>query len=139
MSPYGPAGAHYLRETVETATPATRLVMLYDRLVTDLVRAEAALTSDPVDFEAANATLQHAQEIVSLLDATLDVTLWAGAENLRSLYRWTLGLLLSANLAKDPQPVRDCLATIEPLRAAWRGAALATVTPASPLVGSSVS
>jgi flagellar protein FliS len=111
--------------------------MLYDRLMTDLVRAEAALTSTPVDFEAANTTLQHAQEIISLLDVTLNVAAWSGAENLRSLYRWTLQLLLQANLAKDPQPVRDCLATIGPLRAAWRGAALATVSSTSSLVGSS--
>jgi flagellar protein FliS len=138
MSPYRSAGAHYLRETVETASPATRLVMLYDRLVADLVRAESALTSDPVEFETANSTLQHAQEIINLLDATLDVDSWSGGKGLRALYRWNLQLLLQANLAKDPKPVRDCLASIEPLRDAWRGAALAAVSASPPLVGSSV-
>jgi flagellar protein FliS len=130
MSGYGSAGAHYLRDTVETASPATRLVMLYDRLVTDLVRAEAALVATPQDFETANTTLQHAQEIICLLDSTLDVDLWSGAQNLRALYQWTLSQLLQANLAKDPSLVRHCRATVEPLRDAWRGAALAVASTA---------
>jgi flagellar protein FliS len=128
VSPYGSAGAHYLRETIQTATPATRLVMLYDRLVTDLVRAEAALVNEPIDFETANSTLKHAQEIISLLDVTLDAEIWSGAENLRALYRWTLNQLLQANLAKDASLVRSARATIEPLRDAWRAAAVTVAT-----------
>jgi flagellar secretion chaperone FliS len=131
MSGYGSAGAHYLRDTVETATPATRLVMLYDRLVTDLMRAEAAIVASPTDFETANSTLQHAQEIICLLDSTLDITVWEGASKLRALYQWTLGLLLRANLTKDASLVRDCRATIEPLRDAWRGAGLAIASNAT--------
>ena len=67
----------YVQDAVSTASPATLLIMLYDRLVLDLLRAEAALAEGKRD--AANEQLTHAQDIVSELAATLDVNAWDGA------------------------------------------------------------
>ena len=55
----------YVQDAVTTASPATLLVMLYDRLVLDLMRGESALRSGQRD--AANEQLNHAQDIISEL------------------------------------------------------------------------
>ena len=67
----------YVQDAVSTASPATLLVMLYDRLVLDLLRAETALRDGKRD--AANEQLAHAQDIISELANTLDVDVWEGA------------------------------------------------------------
>jgi flagellar protein FliS len=111
----------YLGESVTTASPAKLVTMLYDRLVRDLVVAEAALTSG--DFATANTQLIHAQDIIWELLAGLDTTAWSGGPGLASLYQFLIGELLGANVAKDAQRVATCRGLVEPLRDAWHKAA----------------
>jgi flagellar secretion chaperone FliS len=59
----------YLAESITTASPAKLLVMLYDRLVLDLSRAEQALLAR--DRESASQQLMHAQDIVIELRTSL--------------------------------------------------------------------
>jgi flagellar secretion chaperone FliS len=113
--------ARYLGDTVTTASPQQLLVMLYDRLALDLERAEAALTAGSRD--EANTQLQHAQEIVIELQASLKVEAWDGAPRLAALYNWLLTELITANVKADLRRVGDCRRIVEPLREAWRGAA----------------
>jgi flagellar protein FliS len=62
--PAADARARYLADAVATATPAKRIVLLYDRLWLDIQRAQAALDcADP----AARDHLEHAQRIVAEL------------------------------------------------------------------------
>ncbi|MCU1659904.1 MAG: Flagellar protein FliS, partial [Pseudonocardiales bacterium] len=79
------ARARYLRDRVLTATPAQRVVMLYDRLALDLglastVAASAvgisAVGTSAVDTDrhAVAAHLSHALEVVAELHASLDLT-----------------------------------------------------------------
>jgi flagellar protein FliS len=116
------ARARYAGTAINTASPARLLVMLYDRLVRDLVTAEQALTSQ--DLATASSELLHAQQIVLELRTSLDVTLWDGAQGLSDLYSFLHGELVGANLRKDAGRVRTCREVIEPLRDAWRTAAL---------------
>jgi flagellar secretion chaperone FliS len=116
----------YLADSVTTASPARLLVMLYDRLVLDVTRAEDALRTG--DRESAAKQLMHAQDIVIELRTTLDTSAWDGAAGLAQLYAFLLAELIAANVKGDPGKVAECRGLIEPLRDAWREAAL-TVQP----------
>jgi flagellar protein FliS len=114
--------ARYMGDTVATASPQQLLVMLYDRLALDLERAEEALVAGNKDVS--HAQLLHAQEIVLELRASLQVDVWEGGPRLAALYSWLVGELIQANLKGDIRRVRDCRQVVEPLRDAWREAAL---------------
>jgi flagellar protein FliS len=120
--------ARYLADSVTTASPAQLLVMLYDRLVLDVARAEEALRTG--DREAAAQQLMHAQDIVIELRTTLDTSTWEGAAGLAQLYAFLLTELIAANVKGDAGKVAACRALIEPLRDAWREAASTTAHPA---------
>ena len=111
----------YVQDAVSTASPATLLVMLYDRLVLDLLRAESALRDGKRD--AANEQLTHAQDIISELSNTLDVDAWDGAPQLMSVYTFLHTALVNANVKGDPEAVVACRELIEPLQDAWQRAA----------------
>ena len=113
--------ARYMGDTVTTASPQRLLVMLYDRLALDLERAEQALTTG--DRSIANEQLQHAQEIVLELQASLRVDIWDGGPRLAALYTWLLTELMRANVKGNVRAVADCRKIVEPLRDAWREAA----------------
>jgi flagellar protein FliS len=127
----GPAmRARYLADSVNTASPARLLVMLYERLVLDLSQAEAALRASR--REEGGEKLMHAQEIVLELRATLDEDAWEGAAGLAQLYGFVINELITANIKGDVARVISCRNLVEPLLDAWRQAALATAdAPAS--------
>jgi len=115
----------YLRDSINTASPAKLLIMLYDRLILDLAKGEEALRSG--ERELANDRITHAQEIVLELRTSLDVEAWSGAQGLAGLYGWLLTELIGANIARDADRVAACRALVEPLRDAWNEAATAAV------------
>jgi flagellar protein FliS len=122
------ARARYLSDTVATASPERLLVMLYERLVLDLTQAEDALRAG--DRAGASARLMHGQDIVLELRTGLDVGAWSGGPGLARLYGYLHGELVGANVRADADRVRQCRDLIEPLRDAWREAALAAATAA---------
>ena len=113
----------YLGDTVSTGSPQTLLVRLYDRLVLDLEGAEQAIADRRLD--AANSLLGHAQDIIVELHSTLQVDVWDGGPALAQLYDFCRVELVQANVAKDAARVAGVRAVLEPLRDAWRDAALA--------------
>jgi flagellar protein FliS len=123
------ARAAYTRHSVTTASPARLLIMLYERLVRDLVAAEQALGER--DMSAAHEQLVHAQAIVLELRTSLDREKWDGAAGLSDLYTFLYDELVGANIGKDATRVASCREIVEPLRDAWREAALAAATAAS--------
>jgi flagellar protein FliS len=128
QSQLGAARAQYTREAVTTASPARLLIMLYDRLVRDLVTAEAALTGG--DVAKASNELVHAQQIILELRTSLDIDAWDGAAGLADLYTFLHSELVGANLDKSLARVTSCREIIEPLRDTWRQAALQALQPA---------
>lgn len=118
---YSQQQQRYLSEAVETASPAARLVMLYDRLVLDLTRAETACANGSV--VEAHTNLIHAQQIVGVLAETLDRTVWSGAQTLYDLYDYLYRELISANLTKSAIQVANAITIVRPLAAAWHEAA----------------
>ena len=119
----------YLADSTSTASPGTLLVMLYDRLVRDLVQGEQALKDS--DFEQASESIQHAQEIILELRITLNVDVWDGAPGLSALYGFLLTELIGANIRRDPERVAACRGIVEPLRDAWREAATTVAAEAA--------
>ncbi|MFF5295633.1 flagellar export chaperone FliS [Paractinoplanes globisporus] len=115
----------YLQDSINTASPGKLLLMLYDRLVLDLMKAEEALQAN--DREQSHERLTHAQEIVLELRTSLDVEAWSGAPALANLYGYLLTELIGANIARDTDRVAACRTLVEPLRDAWREAAAAAV------------
>ncbi|MBW3087049.1 Flagellar secretion chaperone FliS [Austwickia sp. TVS 96-490-7B] len=114
----------YAQATVSTASPATLLTMLYDRLSKDLLNAEQAVVNR--DVPAAHSNLVHAQAIITELASTLDIDAWAGGEQLLAIYEFCLQELFQANIHKDAARVHSVREIIEPLREAWHQAAHAT-------------
>jgi flagellar secretion chaperone FliS len=113
--------SRYVSDSVETMSPARLLVALYDRLVLDLDRADAAIVTN--DIAGAHNALVHAQDIVSELLNTLDFDAWAASAQLASVYEYVIEQLVMANVQKDAAIVAECREIIQPLRDAWRQAA----------------
>ena len=123
--------SQYNREAILSATPARLLTMLYDRLLLDLGRAEAAQAVQ--NWPVASENLLHAQAIVSELSSSLNVTTWDGAEGLLALYNYVSTALISANINRDVERTRESIAMLEPLRQGWHEAA-AQVPTSAPIV-----
>ena len=115
----------YLADSINTASPGKLLVMLYDRLVLDLMQGEEALRAQ--DRERAADRIGHAQEIILELRTTLDVDAWEGAPGLANLYGFLLTELIGANITQDAARIASCRQLLEPLRDTWREAAAAAV------------
>ena len=116
------ARALYNRDSVLNASPAKLLVMLYDRLLLDLGRAETAQLGE--DWDTASAQLMHAQEIVGELMSSLRPESWDGGPGLMAIYTYVLNAMMRANTGRDVEKTRECTRLLEPLRLAWHEAAL---------------
>lgn len=111
----------YVSDSVATAPPSRLLVMLYDRLVLDLMIAGQSLEQG--DRQTASGRIQHAQEIIMELRATLDTSAWSGGPGLASLYSFLITELVQANVTGDRSKVESVQSFAEQLRDAWREAA----------------
>jgi len=116
--------ARYLSDRVLTATPAQRVVMLYDRLQLDLARADGAI--DPADR---GDHLDHALLVVAELAGSLDVHAGGPAENLSALYGYLIGELVAARGGRTDR-LPGARSIVESLREAWAVAAAAVLEAA---------
>lgn len=118
--PYATAGTAYASVTAQTASPQRLLTMLYDRLILDLAIAEAAMRT--ADHETTGQRLQHAQEILLELWASLDEKVWPEGAPLRSIYLWLVSELMACRIPPQPERVLAARLLLEPLRDAWKQA-----------------
>ncbi len=108
----------YQRIQTQTSSPGQLVVMLYNALVNDLRRGEAALLRD--DGEETHRVLVRAQDIVMELMASLDREQGEDlATQLADLYQYIYQRLLDANVKKDVDAVREVASLVTPLREAW--------------------
>jgi flagellar protein FliS len=113
-------------DRVPTPAPGELIARLFD--------AGCAAVREAVDaqrcgaYEAAHARLLTAQDVVAELRAALDPGAGDVAADLDGLYDWCRGLLVRANLSRDPQPALAALEVLQPLGAAWRRACLTRAT-----------
>ncbi len=113
--------AQYNRNAILSATPTQLVTMLYDRLVLDLKRAEAAQAEER--WPDAHEQLLHAQDIVAELSSSLKIDAWDGASGLFAIYVYVHQALVDANIHRNIARTREALALIEPLRESWHQAA----------------
>lgn len=118
--------ARYLRDRVLTASPAQRVVMLYDRMLLDL--RLAATADDPY---ATGTHVSHALQILAELQGSLDHGRGGPAENLAGIYGYLIGRLLEARISGDLSGVDGLITIITDLRAAWAKAAAPEATAPS--------
>ena len=114
------AQQRYRELAILSAGPERLLTMLYDRLLLDIERGEAAQRAG--DWTEANTQLQHAQSIVAELTSSL-TDAWDGSAGLRALYTFLTQTLIGANIGRDPERTRVCAELVAPLRDAWHPAA----------------
>jgi len=101
-----------------TASPARLVVMLYDRAIQSLNEAIKAIADG--DIQRRWEANKNANEIITHLAMTLNFEEGGQiALNLNDLYRFMLRTLVNVDVRNDPQPARDVIKLIEPLRASW--------------------
>ena len=111
-----------------TASPAKLVSMLYDKVTLSLKEAIAAIEAGEVEARwRANA---RAMEILSHMWSTLDVEKGGEiAQNLESLFSFMLARLPEVDLRNDPEPAREVISLLEPLRESWRELAKRELAP----------
>lgn len=112
------ASQHYLTQELMTASPARLVVMLYDRAIQCLNDAIKAIEDG--NIERRWQSNKKANEIITHLAMTLNFEQGGQiAHNLNDLYRFMLRTLVNVDVRNDPQPARDVIKLIEPLRQSW--------------------
>ncbi|HEY0890330.1 MAG TPA: flagellar export chaperone FliS [Nocardioides sp.] len=112
----------YVGSSVTTAGPARLLVMLVERLVLDLERAQAAQQAG--NHSEATTHLVHAQDIVFELEASLKPEMFSAGPQLASIYAFLRSQLVQANVRRDLGTTQWCLGLATALCDTWRTAAL---------------
>lgn len=122
------AGANpYQSQAVETAGPAQLVLMLYDRMLTGLLRAR-----ETDDREVVNAELQRVQAILMELRVTLDHERGGQiAANLGALYDFCRDRVLRANVRQELSLLDEVEPVIAELRDAWEQGCVMGPQPAA--------
>lgn len=112
----------YLETTVQTATPAQLLIMLYDGAIRFCRQGIEAIKQH--NYEDASKSLTRVQEIISEFVITLDKNS-AIAENLLRLYEYFNFRLIEANVQKKAESAEEVLGYLLQLKETWIQAARA--------------
>ncbi|HEY2492060.1 MAG TPA: flagellar export chaperone FliS [Paenibacillus sp.] len=111
----------YRQSSVQTATPAQLLLMLFDGAIR-FVRGGIEGIHEQ-DIQKANTLLSKAQTIISELTVTLNES-YAAVEGLSSLYEYINHLLKESNIKKVTGPAEEALGYLVELRDTWAEAAI---------------
>jgi flagellar protein FliS len=107
----------YQSDGMAVSSPQKLVVLMFERIETDLARAVTAIDANQV--EDAHNALINAQELVFELQLALDVEAWPGGVELQSIYEFLLSNLIDANLRKSADIVRQCIDIVTPLSQSW--------------------
>ncbi len=118
MTPLTAAPQAYRENTVLCATPAQRVVILYDGARRFLRQAADAMRAREV--ERAHNKLRRAEEIIAHLDGVLDFAQGASvAEQLHVLYNFCLAHLNRARMSLEAEKVDEVSEILGELRESW--------------------
>ena len=108
----------YLQVAVAGASPVGLVVLLYERLITDLTRALAAMEKG--DTEARVAQINHAFLILGQLEGSLDSSQAPEAARTQArLYSVARAKILEAQLKSDRKLLEEQIVLFNDVRAAW--------------------
>jgi flagellar secretion chaperone FliS len=112
----------YRSTQTQTADPGELVVMLYKGAARFLASAVDAIGAK--DLQTASNSFLRAQEIITELNDTLDLTRGGElAQNLARIYEYMNFRLVDANLRKDAEPAREVERLLRDLLPAWEQAA----------------
>ncbi|MBQ3836434.1 MAG: flagellar export chaperone FliS [Treponema sp.] len=125
---YNQAYNAYKKASVNTASQAELVVLLYEGAVKKLTSASSKFTPDgklPVaNIESFSADVLRAQEIITELQVSLDMEKGGEiARNLMALYIFFNDQLRSANISKSKDKIDSVLNMMKQLTESWRVAA----------------
>jgi flagellar protein FliS len=114
---YKNANESYRKQKVMTASRLELVVMLYDGVIKNVTIGKRAI--EKRDVQAAHDKLTRAQEIVSALMESLDLTISMSKELVR-LYDYLLHAIGDANMKKDAAALDPVLEMLAELRGVWK-------------------
>jgi len=124
-----PSPRAYQTQQVMTASPAKLVAMLYDKAILSLREAIRAIETG--NIEARFNANKRAGDIITHLWTTLDVEKGGEiAANLSRLYGFMLSRLTFVDVRNDPEPAREVIGLLEPLRESWNQLARGDKKPA---------
>ena len=120
---YAQAAATYQRNAVMTASPEKLVTMLYDGALKYLEQARVGLTDEQTArSQEVGKALSKAMGIIGELRASLDHAAGGDiAQNLDSLYDFTLDQLSKSNLERTIAGVDATLEVMRTLKEGWDG------------------
>ncbi len=109
----------YAQQQIYTASPAQLVYMLYDHAISALRDAIKAIEENNIEKRwKANS---KACEIITHLWTTLDMEGGGAiAQNLDQLFGFMLTKLPEVDFKNNPQPAKEVITLLEPLRDAWK-------------------
>lgn len=116
-----PNSSKYLENSVNTASPAKLVEMLYQNSIERLEKSKNMIKNK--NFSEANKQIIRVQDIITELNVSLDLK--AGGEisqNLRALYNYMNRKLIEANLKKDVDILDEVKTMIKDLLETWKEA-----------------
>lgn len=108
----------YKKIAVNSASPLKLVIMLYDGAIRFMENGRDAVLKK--DINRQNESLQRAQRIILELMSTLDMEAGSEiAENLMSLYSFSLQQLIQANIHDQTEPIDSAAKIFSDLRDSW--------------------
>ncbi|MCR4289900.1 MAG: flagellar export chaperone FliS [Candidatus Scalindua sp.] len=108
----------YKKSQVDTASPISLVIMLYDRAIVLLNKAKNEISEK--QYEAKGHTLDKATEIIFELLTTLDRDKGGEiASSLSNLYNFILREITDANLKLNSKPLDNAIRILSELRESW--------------------
>ena len=116
MAQYRNAAQFYQKNSVQTASPAKIILMLYYVAIKFCHMAQVAI--DEKNIEKANLNIQRAQKIIVQLRVSLD-TKYPVSQEFDRVYDYIYRRLVEANMKKDNEILEEALKHIKTMRETW--------------------
>lgn len=110
------AAEAYKRQQIMTATPEALTLMLYNGCLKFMTEGMEHI--DNKEWEAANNSIQKAENIISEFRITLNME-YDIAKQLMPLYNYTYDRLVEGNIKSDTKLIQEAFDIIKELRDAW--------------------
>ncbi len=108
----------YKKTQIETANPATLILMLFDRAIVLLDKAKKEILEK--DYEQKGYSLTKASEIIAELTVSLDTEKGGEiAASLKRLYGFVLQQIVDADKNRDTNAIDNARRVVSELRESW--------------------
>jgi flagellar secretion chaperone FliS len=105
------------KEVLYQKSPQELTALLYEGIMTNLEESIELIGAKKM--VEANSKLQNANDILHRLGVGLKYEAGPIAEQLDTLYNYMANQLITANIRKDPQIIKNMLKIIQPIAQAW--------------------